>query len=802
VRWYIFPGIREKIAVKKTPFVLSIVVGLIVTIICIYGFILLTQRTGLPPEIDQKNLVQVDDIELKNSLDIIFVLSQKSIGESSTFYLETEGKIEKKEAAYVPFYPKILFPLIYFIIGLFSLAVGILVFLFRSVDKRARIFYYASLTFASAIIISGGQYWFQESWHSYIPGVLFYLCYSFAPALFLHFSLCFSKIKIKRGEIFIYLPALIFFILEEATFLLSSLKSSIDIYRLYQAVMYAFRIYMLIYIFLSVILLIIRYKKILLEEEKAQIKWVFYGLCVGLGPFTLLSQLPRTFGLNPFISEEMATLFFVFVPLAFAFSIITFKLMDIELVINRSIVYSVLTVFTVSIYLFSILLFQNIFTKFFSTTETVVSVFGALLAAAAFHPARKKIQLLVDKAFFRISYDYKRSILSFNERAHLMVNNEHLANFFLLKVKKALPLEHLGISVFNVQSGIRKLLIDKNGGKALKFQASPASLSEKIAAREQAVRTEENIDFSHEEALEDLNLELVIPLSFRSAGLEGCLTIGKKKSGERFTHDDLELLLTMAGELSLNLERIRLQEEVFEERAEREKLSELNRLKTEFISSVSHELRTPMSSIQGLAETLQKGKIRDKAKQEELLNLVSSESSRLSQFIHNVLDFGKLEQQAKNYNFDDVALRPLIEEVVNIAQYRLEIEGFKIKTHLPKRSIILKIDTDAVKQVLTNLIDNAIKYSSDKKEIEIKVTEKKTEVIIQIRDKGIGIPLEEQDKIFEGFYRHDGAVKSNPKGVGLGLKIVRHIMKAHKGDVKVESEPDKGSTFSLYFPKP
>ena len=107
-----------------------------------------------------------------------------------------------------------------------------------------------------------------------------------------------------------------------------------------------------------------------------------------------------------------------------------------------------------------------------------------------------------------------------------------------------------------------------------------------------------------------------------------------------------------------------------------------------------------------------------------------------------------------------------------------------------------------MKQVLTNLIDNAIKYSSDKKEIEIKVTEKKNNVIIQIRDKGIGIPLEAQDKIFEGFYRHDGAVKSNPKGVGLGLRIVKHIMKAHKGDVKVESEPDKGSTFSLYFPRP
>jgi signal transduction histidine kinase len=787
---------------KKVPFILSLFIGSFVTIICIYGFILLTQRTGLPPEIDQKKLVQVDDIEFKNSLDILFVLSQRSIGETSTFYLEEEGQIVKREAAYAPFYPRRLFPIIYLIIGLFCLVIGMIVFLFRSADKRAQIFYFASLAFASAIIISGGLYCLSESWLSYIPGILFYLAYSFAPALLLHFSLCFSQINIKKGELFIYFPALVFFILEVTTFLLSSLRSSIEIHRIYQSSLYAFRIYMIIYVFLSIIVFIVRYKRAFLEEEKAQIKWVFYGLIVGLGPFTLLSQLPRTFNLDPFVTEELATLFFVFVPLGLAFSIIRFKLMGIELVIKRSIVYSVLTVFTVSIYLFSVLLFQNIFTQFFSTTETVVSVFGALVAAAVFHPARKKIQLLVDKAFFRVSYDYKRSILSFNERAHQMVSNEHLVNFFLLKVKKTLPLEHMGVSVFDIQSGTRRLLIGKNGGRALEFAAAFDFKSDKIFSRKKAVRTEENLDFSCEKILEEQNLEIVIPLLFRSSDLEGCITIGKKKSEQRFSRDDLELLRTMAGELSLNLERIRLQEEVFEERAEREKLAELNRLKTEFVSSVSHELRTPMSSIQGLAQILQEGKIKDRTKQEELLNLVSSESSRLSQFIHNVLDFGKIEQQVKTYNFDHVELQPLVNEVVNLAQHRLESEGFKIKTQFPKRTISLKIDPDAVKQVLTNLIDNAIKYSSDKKEIEIEVTEEKTEVYIQIKDKGIGIPADAQKKIFEGFFRHSGAVKSNPKGVGLGLMIVKHIMDAHRGKVKVESVPGKGSTFSLIFLKP
>jgi two-component system phosphate regulon sensor histidine kinase PhoR len=208
-----------------------------------------------------------------------------------------------------------------------------------------------------------------------------------------------------------------------------------------------------------------------------------------------------------------------------------------------------------------------------------------------------------------------------------------------------------------------------------------------------------------------------------------------------------------------------------------------------------------MSSIRGLAEVLQAGKIKDKAKREDLLNLVAAESGRLSRFLHNILDFGKIEQQTKTYDFQKVKIQPVLKEVVRLAQYRLESEGLVLRTHLPKKPIFLKLDQDAVKQALTNLIDNAIKYSSEKKEIIIRLVEKEREVEIQVQDKGIGIPPEEQKKIFEGFYRHAEALEANPKGVGLGLKIVKYIMEAHKGEVRVESRPNEGSTFRLIFSK-
>jgi len=793
---------------KKIPFLLSIVGGFFIILISIHGFSLLRQRRGLPLEIKdliQKadaKLIQIDDIRIERKMDMEFILSQKTIGEQSTFLIEIDGKIEKKEAKFVYYYSQNFFPLIYLLIGIFCFIIAIVVFLLRSEDARARIYYWASFAFASAVIISGGFYCLRKDWFSYIPGILYFFCYPLAPALLLHFSLSFSKIRLKISKLLIYSPALIFIGVLEAEFLYSGLNSSIDAHRIYESTLYVVRPYMVLFVLSAILSLIISYRKAALEEEKAQIKWIFYGLFIGLVPFILLYELPLSIGINPLLSEELSNVFFIFIPLAFAFSIVKFRLMNIELVINRSIVYSILTVFTVSIYLFSVYLIGNIFSKFFSARETTVSLIGALAAAVAFNPGRKKIQAFVDKTFFRMSYDYRKSILSFNERAHKMASSDHLTDFFLLKIKNTLPLEHIGVFIFLLVSGKQELLIAKNGKENLASLFSLRLDSEKILAKKRAVRTEEDMDFSKEHLLEEKNLELIIPLSFGTADLAGYLSLGKKKSGERYTRDDLELLLTMARELALNLERIRLQEEVFEERAEREKLAELNRLKTEFISSVSHELRTPMSSIRGLAEVLQAGKIKDKAKQDELIGLVADESSRLSRFLHNILDFGKIEQQAKTYNFQKAEIQSVVKETVKLFLYRSESDEFVLKSNLPENPLFLEIDRDAVKQALTNLIDNAIKYSSDKKDIMIQVLEKEKQVQIQVKDKGLGIPPEEIEKIFEGFYRHAEASRHNPKGVGLGLKIVKHIMEAHKGEVKVVSQPSRGSTFSLIFPKP
>ncbi|MBN1271532.1 MAG: HAMP domain-containing histidine kinase [Candidatus Aminicenantes bacterium] len=786
---------------KKFPFILSLGGGFLIVLISIYGFFLLLHRPGLPPEINIKNITRADFIEIEQAKDLDFILIKKTIGEPIILHLKYDGKTEKKEARLMPYYSNAPFPLIYLFIGLFIMGIGVFVFFLKSEDTEARLFYWTTLVSASCIIISGGFWCLRNFWISYIPGSLFYILYPLAPALLMHFSLSFSKGNLGRWKyFFIYSPALLLSGILETTFLLSSLKSSITIYRIYHSIYYFFRFYLVIYLFLTIFFLILYYRKIILEEKRAQIKWIFYGLTIGLGPFIFLYQLPQVLRLTPLLSEEISQVFFIIIPIAIAFSIIKFKLMNIELVINRSLVYTILTIFTVSIYLFSVTLIHNLISKFLRIREAGVFVMAALIAAVAFHPARKKIQDVVDKTFYRQRYDYSKCIQSFNERAHRIARIDHLVDFFTLKIQKTLPTEYLGVHIYSLESGQAKLIIEKDGKTDLGSLVSYSLTVKKILARKKAVKTEETIDFSQEDLLEKQKLDMLIPLIFRSTDLAGFICFGKKKSGERFKRNDLELLNTMAGELAVNLERISLQEEVIYERAEKEKLDELSRLKTEFISTVSHELRTPMSSIQGITEILHEGKIKDKTKTDELLDIMSGEISRLSRFLHNILDFGKIEQNVKTYNFQNTEIRTVIEDVVKLFQYRLQSGGFVLRTHFPKKTIFLKIDEDSVKQALTNLIDNAIKYSPENKEIDIKLREQGKQIRIQVQDKGIGIAPAKQKKIFDGFYRVGGERQKSIKGVGLGLKIVRHIMSAHKGKIEVQSRPGKGSTFSLIFP--
>lgn len=227
----------------------------------------------------------------------------------------------------------------------------------------------------------------------------------------------------------------------------------------------------------------------------------------------------------------------------------------------------------------------------------------------------------------------------------------------------------------------------------------------------------------------------------------------------------------------------------------------LSQMKSDFVSNVSHELRTPLASIRVFGEFLKYGKVKQPEKIKEYGTFIESESRRLTQLINNILDFSKIESNKKTFTFQYVSLTDLVNEVVEGFRTRLASTGMKIDVEVAGEGIpSITADRDAVTQVLYNLLDNAVKYSGESKEIHVRLSHQQDYLAVAVRDYGVGIPVECQERIFEKFYRVSTGLIHDVKGSGLGLSIVKHIVEAHQGRVSVLSKPGEGSTFILSLP--
>ena len=226
----------------------------------------------------------------------------------------------------------------------------------------------------------------------------------------------------------------------------------------------------------------------------------------------------------------------------------------------------------------------------------------------------------------------------------------------------------------------------------------------------------------------------------------------------------------------------------------------LSRLKSDFVANVSHELRTPLALIRLYAETLELGRLMAKEKYQEYFRIIREESERLTALINNILDFSRIEAGGKEYEFKETNLAELVHSTLESYRFQIQQNGFAFDENISGDIPPVIVDREAIARSLLNLVNNALKYSKDEKYIGVSLYRSNSCVNLEVQDRGIGIPKNEQEKIFEKFYRCGDALVHNIKGSGLGLSLVRHIARAHGGDVLVESAPEKGSKFTIALP--
>ncbi|HEY3864043.1 MAG TPA: HAMP domain-containing sensor histidine kinase [Verrucomicrobiae bacterium] len=229
----------------------------------------------------------------------------------------------------------------------------------------------------------------------------------------------------------------------------------------------------------------------------------------------------------------------------------------------------------------------------------------------------------------------------------------------------------------------------------------------------------------------------------------------------------------------------------------------LSALKTNFVSSVSHELRAPIASMRLLAESLERGKIADAAKQKQYFGLLVQESRRLAMLIDNILDFSRIERGGKKYEFEPADTGALAEDTVQLmrpcaAERQVELV---LRNDGGQGARSFSCDGLALQQALINLIDNAVKHSPPGGQVAVGLDGGAEGLKMWVEDNGPGLPAEEHGKIFEPFYRRGSELRRETQGIGIGLTIVQHIVEAHGGRVTVRSAPGQGSRFTMELPR-
>jgi signal transduction histidine kinase len=403
-----------------------------------------------------------------------------------------------------------------------------------------------------------------------------------------------------------------------------------------------------------------------------------------------------------------------------------------------------------------------------------------------------------------LEYNYREEQKRFLEDIKNTNNIDSLANKIVTQADELIPVEKIGFFLLHKESRRISVLAHKGfeilEGRSILFDEKnlktdlhlPVAVDDQI---EEGVATE-SADLA---VFRRWGIVLIFPIKSLSGEFYSFFVVGAKKSGARFYKDDVDLMNTISATAALSFERIRLQEELIFEHLETERLAELNKMKSKFVSTVTHELKTPLTGIKTMGELLQM-KFKNQSKESlEYLQIIDGESDRLQGLINNLLDFAKIEEGIKRYEKTPISFNQFIRDTLEKMNYQFKMGKIELVKIIPDEEYIINADEQSVEEAIINLLSNSIKYSEKNTTVTVSTFTENQYVCIKIEDEGYGISETELDDIFKPFYRTQDIGVVKKEGTGLGLAIVKDIMDAHKGKIVVDSTLGKGSSFILQF---
>lgn len=800
---------------------LTIIIDILILLLSAVGIYNISTKAGLPLKIklETTNLtithtgridsklkkgdivISLDGKRFKTIEEIEIYLDGKKINDTITLKVMRGIQLLESKLITTNYYST-LYTIVALIVGLMFLIVGVIVFLKCDIKLTALALHWALVLTAMIILMTWGNYSQPNRLFGLASRIGFHIGYLYAPVFFLMFVTLFpAKIEYNTKRIFqfLFIVSSLLFIALNYSFLQYTKSEELLQMRVYIVLFDICSLYILLVSLSAIIIFLKRYINSSIEVERKKIRWILLGFILGPLSYFLFWVIPSRIWNNPILPEPIVLLLVSFVPITFGIAIIKYRVLNIDIIFKRGIVYSVAISILLIVYMGILTLFTNFFN---SPSSDISSIISAVFIALIFQPVKTKIRRVVDKKFFHVEYDYRLSVNSFLAEIKDIYKSENLIIRSLEFINEIIPNTKIGFFSF----GGKNFELSHN----INFDKTPIicknfieendleSVSSPMGNRE-AVESEARIQ-AIPKTFSDLDVNLIFIIKSSKKTPHGILVLGSKKSDSKYTIEDIDLLTIISTRLSIMLDRINLQEEVVREHLEKERLEELNKLKSYFVSSVSHDLKTPLTSIKMFAEILKSAENVPPQKAKEYLDIIEGESNRLTRLIDNVLDYSKIERGIKKYNFRIVEVNEIINEILRLMEYQFKIQKFIIETDLCPSELFIYADRDAIIEAIINIVSNSLKFSVESKVITLSTANIGNTIIVKVSDKGVGIAEDKIDKIFEPFYKSDKINVELNSGAGLGLSVVKHIMDAHKGRINIKSKFNEGTTVSLEFP--
>lgn len=764
-------------------------------------------------------ILSIEGKKVDKVIDVHFILDSKQAGEVIHCMIQ-RGNRRFSALIILNHHYKLWSLLLHLCFGLFLWIIGVYVLLKKCTFKPARIFWGLCMTISLSAMFIWNGYSYDYSFSEFIHPVLNFIVYPLLPSFILWFTLIYPTEKkfVKKSSfhiIYIFLPSFAFTALLEKYYLHYIVTHNFNSYQTYSTLYNGFRLFLICYLLGSMAVWIHSLIMSDSKENRNRVLWILGSFIFGTIPFLFLWTLPLILGLHPLFIEEINYIFLLIIPLACAISIVKYQLFDIDVIINRGIVYSIITGIIIASYLIVVVGISQILHTNSPQTSNLLAIVFTVVIAILFAPVKKKVQVFVDKTFYRVKYNYQLAMQDFSKVLTLARNTDELPALLINNINSAIPCEKIALIIKSKKKYILlgSIGIAKIDQKCLVFNKSD-DIIQHIKKGQNAFIKKGRGDLlnssllPNHSCLELLNIELIVPI-FIQQKMEAFLLIGRKSAGIRFTYQDLELIVPMAEEGILTIDRLNLQATMLLERAAKKKLAELNRLKSEFVSHVSHELKNPLTSITFSINNLLDG-IPEKPKPgvENYLKMIQECSNHLERMITNLLDITKIEADKIDIHLEKIKLNEYIQSVLKVILPLAQKKRVRFQVNISE-NIYVFADRDWLRTIFINLIDNAIKYTYEKDIIEIqadlsledlKKGDSQNFIKISIIDHGIGILPSKQKIIFKQFERLKNKSEQPVHGLGLGLYIVQKLIVLHGGDIKVKSSSGEGSRFTFTIP--